>query len=281
MGSGASVGKRFVVGDRRGCDAVHADHDASVVHHLEHVSNALVRLADEPTAAIALVAERQRQAWQATPTDLVNGPHHVHVVGDENLALEATFGDREQRQTLDARRSAVDASEGHVHDVGREIVIATGDEDLRPAKRVSAVFAERGAHGYVGEAAARLWLGQRHRAGPFTSVETSHHFTSEILVAERFDEVRRSSRQTGVGAGTQVRGHQIGGGDDAHHERQLLAADLRRPRGGKDAELDEPWPDGSHPGVHRDGAAIEPRGLFIHRLVGRIENFASQATRTL
>src|SRR3569832_250021 len=52
----ARVGMRLVVRARRGRDAVEADHDARLVHHLEHVANALVRLADEPAAAITALA---------------------------------------------------------------------------------------------------------------------------------------------------------------------------------------------------------------------------------
>jgi hypothetical protein len=61
----ARVGHGLVVRDRRGGDAVHADHDPRLVHHLEHVADALVRLADQPAPAVAALAVRQRQRWAA------------------------------------------------------------------------------------------------------------------------------------------------------------------------------------------------------------------------
>jgi hypothetical protein len=139
----ARVGHGLVVGDRRGGDAVDADHDPGLVHHLEHVADALVRLADQPAAAVAALAERQRQAGQALPADLVDHAGHRDVVVDEPVALDAAPRHAEQRHALDAGRRAGDARQGQVHDVVGEIVVAAGDEDLGAAQQVVPVGGRR------------------------------------------------------------------------------------------------------------------------------------------
>ena len=54
------VRERLLIGNRRGRRAVDTDHDARLVHHLEHVAKALVRLAYEPAAAVPLIPKLER-----------------------------------------------------------------------------------------------------------------------------------------------------------------------------------------------------------------------------
>ena len=90
-----------------------------------------LRLADEPAAAIAALAEVEREARQAAPADLVDHARDAHVVVDERPPSTRRLGTAKSETPLMPARRAVDARERQVHDVLGEIVIAAGDEDLR------------------------------------------------------------------------------------------------------------------------------------------------------
>ena len=178
--------ERLLVRDGGSGDAVEADHDARLVHHLEHVGDAAMRLSHEPAVAVVLLAEVDGQARDAAPADLVDDARDVHVVGDERPGLSAlcfaSLRNGEQRHALDPRGRAFDAREREVDDVVREIVITGGDEDLRAAHQVVVPCARRLGDGlHVGEAAAGLRLGERHGAGPLARVHRRHEARAQVL----------------------------------------------------------------------------------------------------
>ncbi len=75
----ARVLQRVLVGVGRQARRLQAGRDAGVVHELEHVGEATVRLAEQPAAAVAVVAEAQRGRSVAAQPELVldAGGHHV------------------------------------------------------------------------------------------------------------------------------------------------------------------------------------------------------------
>jgi hypothetical protein len=119
------IGACLVIRDRRGGYAVDADHDPRLVHHLEHVVDPAVRLPDQPPVTVAALAEREREAGQASPADLVDHACDAHVVVDEATIDDPPFGYTEERDALDACRRTVDAREGHVDDVVGDVVISS------------------------------------------------------------------------------------------------------------------------------------------------------------
>ena len=77
------------------------------------------------------------------------------------------FGTMNMRDALRARRRAFDAREHEVDDVGGEIVLAPGDENLLAGDGVGAIGLRHGLGRERAEIRAGLRLGQIHRAGPF------------------------------------------------------------------------------------------------------------------
>ena len=126
------VRQRLEVGHRRGGHAVSSHHDAGLVHHLEHVGQPAARLPQEPAPAVARLAEREDDAGEPPPADLVDEPRHADVVRLEPAAVRrAELRDQEEAHPLRARRCAVHAREHHVDDVLGQVLVAAGDEDLR------------------------------------------------------------------------------------------------------------------------------------------------------
>jgi hypothetical protein len=271
------VAEGLVVGGGGGGHAVDADHDAGLVHHLEHVGEALVGLADQPAVAGALLAEVDDEAGQALPADLVDHAGGVDVVVDEGAGgVEAAARDDEQGDALDAGRGVVEAGEDQVDDVVGDVVIAAGDEDLVAVDAVGAVAGRGGAGGDVAEARAGLRLGEGHGAGPLAGVHAAHEGVAQEVVAEGLDEVGGAGGEAGVAVGAEVGGHEVGLGDDRHGARELLAADLGGAGGAEDPELGHLRPDRSHARVHGDAAVLEARGLEVHGAVGGEEEVAGE-----
>ncbi len=107
----------FVVRGRSRRCRIDADHDARLVHHLEHVAKTLVRLADQPAAAVVFVAELQRQTREPPPTDFVNHAGNCHVIRYETAVFLAEPRNGKQGNTLGSVGRTVDARQREIHDV--------------------------------------------------------------------------------------------------------------------------------------------------------------------
>jgi hypothetical protein len=213
----------------------------------------------------------------AAPADLVDHAGDRDVVVDQPVALDAAPRHAEQRHALDASRRAGDARQREVHDVVGEIVVAAGDEDLGAAQQVVPVGGGRRDGGDVGQARPGLRLGQRHRAGPLAAVHPRHVGRAQVGVAERLDQVGRALGQAEVAVGAGVGGHQVRGGQREHRQRQLLAADLDRPRRGDQVEVAQLAKQRVELRVDHDPAVDQPRRLLVEGAVRGVERRAGQA----
>ena len=119
----------------------HADADARLVHHVEHVAQALVRLADQITDRPALLAEIEHGRSGATPAHLVQQPGQRHIVARAEAAVgvDQKLRHDEQRNPLHPSRCALDPRQHQMHDVVTQLVIAAGNENLVAADAVAAI----------------------------------------------------------------------------------------------------------------------------------------------
>ena len=123
-------------------DRAHADADPRLVHHLEHVRQTVVRLADQVTDALAFFAEVQRGGGGAAPAHLVEqtGQGHVVALADSAVIVDQELGHDKQGNTFHAGRCIRQLGQDHVHDVFRQRMITAGDIDLVALQAIAAVF---------------------------------------------------------------------------------------------------------------------------------------------
>ncbi|MDT4813811.1 hypothetical protein FQZ97_468040 [compost metagenome] len=222
-------------------DRGHADADARAVHHLEHVRQALVRLADQVADALAVVAEVQRGGSGAAPAHLVEqaGEDHVVARAQRAVGVDQELRHDEQADALHPGRGVRQPGQHHVHDVLAQRVIAAGDEDLVALDPVAAVGVRFGAGAQVRQRRAGVRLGQRHGA---EEAALDHRLQEQALLlvgAEGFDQVAGAEAQRGVRGGGHVGGLEVRVAGLRQQVRQLHAADLEVARGIQETGLDE------------------------------------------
>jgi hypothetical protein len=122
----ARIGERLLVRGVTERNGIHADANARRVHHLEHVAEATVLLADEFGAASTLLAERQHGVGRATPAHFVvqAGEPHVVGAGDPAVVIYAVARHGKERNASHAGWSAGHLREYEVDDRFSELVIA-------------------------------------------------------------------------------------------------------------------------------------------------------------
>src|SRR3974377_1154072 len=86
----------------------------------------------------APVTIRHHASGTSVNTQLVLDGYTAHIVALTQAAvgLDQELRYCKQRNALHTRWSAVDAGKYQMHDVGREIVLTIGDEDLLPADAI-------------------------------------------------------------------------------------------------------------------------------------------------
>jgi hypothetical protein len=264
----------------------HADADARLVHHVEHLRQPLVLGADQFADAVAVFAELEEGVDDAALPELVVEPGQAHVVvrADHDLAIHATAVDavarhHEQADAAHARRRAGRAREHEVHDVLRQFVLAAGDPHLLAADRVAPAAERFGARGDVAQRGAGLRLAQAHRAEE-AAVQDRLSVTRLLRVgAERAEQVGDAAREQQVARRGHVCGEQVRVGEQHHAVGQLQAA-----VGGVGAERAEA---GVAVGIHRlahrsrqhDAAGGDMRLVAVGQRRMRREAFARQSRR--
>ena len=147
------IGERGLVA--RGAERRRAEPhpDACLVHHMEHVGEALVRLAKEMAHAGPVLAQMQKRVGGAAITHLVvqAGERHAVALADSSPIQHLVLGNDEQRYALDAGRTARDLRQHQVDDVFRYLLIASRYPHLPAEQAVRAVPGRFGARGDVGE----------------------------------------------------------------------------------------------------------------------------------
>ena len=266
----------------------HADADARLVHHVEHLRQALVRRADQFADAVAALAELEEGVDDAALAELVVEPGQPHVVVGAHAAIvhaavvhAAIVADPvarhdEQADPAHPRRSARNLCQHQVHDVFRQLVFAARDPHLLAADAVAAIVRRFGTGRDVGQRRARLRFAQAHRA---QEAPVEQRLAVARLLrgrGERAQQVGDAARQQQVARGRRVGCEQLRIAQQ-HHAVGKLQAAVR----GIGAERAE---SGVAVGVHRlahgrgqDHAAIgEVRFLDVAKFPVRRKALARQ-----
>ena len=164
------VGKGLLIGALGQPQAFVPDGQARIVHHREHAAHARVLVADQEADGAALVAIGHDAGGAALDAELVLELEAAKIVAASQAAIR--FGKElrheEEGDPLGAGRRVGQAGEHEMDDVGRQIVLAEGDEDLLTADQIVVLgrlrLGRQSAH-----VRARMRLGEAHGAGPFTA----------------------------------------------------------------------------------------------------------------
>jgi hypothetical protein len=160
------VGERVLISDFGQAQALHTHAQPRAVHHHEHRRQTAVRFAHQPALGAVEVDDAGGIAVDAhfvlyrAAFDAVALPRLAVRVGQE-------LRHDEQRNALGAGRSVRQARQHQVHDVVRQIVFASGDENLAAADVIGAVSLRLGLAAQQSQIGAAMRLGQTHGAGPF------------------------------------------------------------------------------------------------------------------
>ena len=212
-----------------------ADADPGLVHHVEHVDQPAVLLADEVADRAGLAAGRElafaepeHRVDRAPRAHLVvyAGEDHVVALGGVAVVVEQEARNDEEADPLHAGRPAGNLGQDQVDDVLPHLVVAATDPHLGPEDPVAAVLLGLGARGYVGQRAARLGLGQAHRSEEPALDDRLDPGLLLLVGTPGEQEVGGRRGQQRVAGGGNVGGVEPGEGGGGDHRRQLHAADL-------------------------------------------------------
>ncbi len=260
----ASVLERVAIGGvahrRRG--APHPD--ARLVHHMEHVGEAVVRLADEFTEAGAALAEVEEGRGRPAPPHLMDEAPEDDLVGcaEHPVVRVATLRDDEEGDPLGAGRRAGDPGEDQVHDVLGELVLAGGDPDLRPLDAVGAVGVRVRGGAEIGEGGAGVGFGERHRPAEASIEHRGEPLRLLGLRTEGRDEVRGAGGEHRIARAPDVRRFEPGDRRPGDRMWELQAAALGIVRGGDDPRLGRGRVRGLELRL-RDDHAVDDLGLLL------------------
>ena len=241
LGPGARVVECVQVAGVTQHRGAHPDTDPRLVHHVEHVGQAAVLLADQvadgagtPAGGVHALAEVEQRVRRPPVAHLVVQPGQDDVVAlaERPVGVHQELRDDEQRDALHAGRSAGNLGQHQVDDVLGQLVVAGGDPHLVAGQPVGAVVLGLGTRGDVGERRARLRLGQRHRAEPAALELRPHVGVDLLLAAVREQQPGVAHRQERIGRRPDVGGLEPGERRLPDGMRQLHAAVLLVERAG-------------------------------------------------
>ena len=234
LDSVGGIGARLLERAFRDLHALAADIDPRRIHHREHRREAAMLLAHELADTFTIVAVAHHAGGRGVDAELVLEADGAKVVfrAERAVRLHMVFGHEEQRDAPAARRRAGQAGQHQVDNVFRQLVFAEGDEDLLPGNAVFPGMFSLGDRHRGGaqraDIAARLRLGQVHRARPFAAhqlCEVGALLLFAAVLLERLDRADGQHREQGEGeiGRAEILQHAAGQG-----ERQALAAEFRR-----------------------------------------------------
>ncbi len=257
-------------------DRSHADAHPRLVHHVEHVGQSAVLLADQvpdrtgiTAGQVLALAEVQQRVRRAAVPHLVVQPGQHDVVA--LAGVDEVLGHDEQRQALHPGRRTGHPRQHEMDDVLGQLVVAAGDPHLVPEQPVAAVGLRFGAHGHIGQRGAGLWLRQAHGPVEPALQHGAHVGVDLLLAAVGQQQVRVADGQERVPGGADVRGLEPGEAGHGHDRRQLHAADLGRHPGGHQARFVEHLERRCDLGMQVDALAVERGLLGVIALVVRSE----------
>jgi len=169
---------------------LHSDFQTGLVHHVEHDPHAFPLLAQQFADALALVAEVQGAGGGTLDPHLVLHVPGLDVVrlAEAAVVVDLVLGNDEDGDAARPRRIAFDPRQNGMDDVRGQIMIARGDEALRPRDEELAVgkALRRGLQG--ADVAARTGFGEAHRPAPFPGVHLIHILVFQLFRTETFDQ---------------------------------------------------------------------------------------------
>ena len=237
----AGIGQCVLIRALGNTDAFQADIQTGVVHHREHVRQALVGFADQITDGALFLAERHDGRGATVNAHLVLDRSTDQVVTGAQAAIgiDQILRGHEQRNTFDARRCIGQTRQHEVDDVLRHVVLAPGDEDLGTANAIRAIALRHGLAANGTQIRTGLRLGQVHRTGPYAF----DHFRQigilqlfRAMMCNRFDGAcgqHRAQRKRDARRFPHfLDGHR-------HQRRQALAAEFGRAGHGIPTGFDE------------------------------------------
>ena len=173
------IGQGLLVGALGHAQPLHADAEARLVHHDEHIFETAVLLADQVADRARAVAEGEHRGRAGVDAHLVFDRDAAHVVArtERAIVVNEKLRHHEQRDALHALGRGGGAREHQVDDVVGEVMLAEADEDLLALDQV-VVTIGRGLAADQAEVRAGLGLGQVHRAGPLAR----DHLVQEALL---------------------------------------------------------------------------------------------------
>ena len=280
----ARVGDGALVSAVAQSHALHADAEAGLVHHHEHVLEAAVLLAHHVADRAAGVAEGEHGGGARVNAELVLERHAAHVVARTEPAVGADDELRhdEQRDALDARRRVGRAREHEVHDVVRVVVLAVGDEDLVAEDPVAAIRLRHRPGSNRREIGSGLRLGEVHGAGPLAAHHLRQVRTLQRIGAVHLDRLDRAAGEHRAQLERHVGRvpHLVDRG--GHQLRHALAAVLRILGEAVPAELAELAVGVLESGRRGHGAVVaQARAFAIADGVERIEHVGRELARLL
>jgi hypothetical protein len=181
-------------------ESLQAHAQAGFIHHLEHELNPLALLPQDVAVAFPFIPEVQGGGRRAFQPHLVFDAAAIDIVGFSQGAVrvDADLGDDEEAQALDSRGSVFRAGQDGVDDIGRQVVVARGDEDLRALDQIM-ISLLLGRAFRVPHGASGLGFGKAHGPGPLPGV---HLFQVRFFLLrgpETLDQVGTTPGQPRIG----------------------------------------------------------------------------------
>ncbi|MNF49427.1 hypothetical protein D3C84_306980 [compost metagenome] len=219
----------------------HADADPRLVHHLEHVTQTMVRLAHQIADALAVIAEIQCGGGGAAPAHLVEQPGQQHVVAlaEAAIVVDQELGHDEQRNALHPGRRVRQLGQHHVHDVFRQRMIATRDENLVALEAIGAVRRRFCAGTNIRQRRACVGFGQGHGAEEAAIDHRLQEAALLLFSAEALDQVRRAHGQERIRRRSRVGRLKVREAGLGQQRRKLHAASVETARGVEEAGFEE------------------------------------------
>ena len=129
------------------------------------------------------------------------GPHQraavARMVAEPAVGLRHELRADEEADALHALGCAGHARQHEVHDVGGHVVLAIGDEDLRPLDAIGTVGLPLGAGAQRADVGAGLRLGELHGAHPFARHELRQISALELPAPVRRQRIDRADLSAG------------------------------------------------------------------------------------
>ena len=216
--------QRVLIGALGHGQALHADADASPVHHREHAGETAMFLANQVADGAVVPHDAGRAAVDA---ELVLDGNRLHAVGGPEVAVRPDENLRHEKQAdaAHARRRVRQTRQHEMHDVVRHVVVAVGNEDLLAADEIVVALRRRAAADQR-EVGTRLRFREVHRARPGAIDQVRQVRRLQGIRRMRLDRARRAVREFGAVRPGKIRRLPEFRHRDGEQFRQSLAAEI-------------------------------------------------------